>query len=538
LNIARQSNESFSSDQDLVLYNLFFWAQNSKKIKTTPIIQNGKVTEFKVDEVETRKNLASLPKADVDWLIGTTLYFYNKAIVQAKEYYLNIKTDPPAIFLKNMYPTLTVQEAVKKEVDKASANLQYIQNQTFIMKSMLGASKAPVVQTAIEEARRGIIGETMMRAILEFNDRFSNSTAFFEKKPDNPFLSRAAPTLKQIMSKFPPTETLITMSKAQDEVTRQKAVKENQDCYFVYLFNRELLPTPIQISEAQKDIALAKNLVKTNFLSKYSAHTRSLLGPLVDKIDFALPPSKDEMEKSFASTLETMIREKELSQQFGREMNPKEVAPLALITLAQLVSKKEESQEADEPWCAGFKYNPLSDANYTALGAVQASYTIVRGTQDARLGVVMHEIGHSLFRSLKDGKGISQNSAGTFQAQEKCLNVQHTEPLAPTAASNPIAAIQAALIHSNEDFADMVSASSGTSKYTSNPFCVLQEIGEDGKYKDGDMYAKPQDPHSSDLYRLLHYQAVIGKPLPKACIDLSTKNTVKFGSCVSTAVSQ
>lgn len=130
--------------------------------------------------------------------------------------------------------------------------------------------------------------------------------------------------------------------------------------------------------------------------------------------------------------------------------------------------------------------------------------------------VLAHEMGHAI-TVLMASHPISSPSAQKMAVLRSCLNSMH--PAETRAAGPDVSSIAGDRFHTDEDFGDWISGTLGfDTDYLSCDLPRLFDIGK--RATPVTLTAEPNDPHSTDLFRLLHTRTLRDQPLPQVCREL------------------
>jgi len=493
------------------IYNFMRFMLYVEKLKYMPLASGGK-DQLSLDEDATRKNLGDLPEKEKNWIIQASKYFIQGINWTRIE---DIQTTPPVLLLKGRYPQMSLDQALNLEMSKGLGNLRQAKGGGAVQQALYfnGTSedRLKYLATQIESKK---ITEDEIRELLSWNANFNLFQIVLSKTPANVFDQGDLPSAKEILQKSGGADQILAKMKKSESEGSQKVKDQTDSCKMYYFLNKRLLPNSSDIEQLNREITRSKESVKSEFISRFPAAVRKAMTAAVDGTDFILPPTKGDFEKAFADHLiqrrNAITEERRLTLQISQD-------DLKSVLVAVLPALEDKYVRSSNDFCDSFKYWPMSDANYTGFGSVILSYSTAAGKPDSKRKTIMHELGHSISKAMKSDQAMHPQ----FEKIAQCLDGQHVEELpdhtwrlsSEQKAKDP----KTLGPYIEEDFADLVAAVSAK-RAENNPWC--QFIMTDDKrldYSESSLQAADDDPHSSQIFRLLHFEYLEKCSIPPAC---------------------
>jgi hypothetical protein len=352
----------------------------------------------------------------------------------------------------------------------------------------------------------------------------------------------AQATVFQAMAKDPELYNLIPLKTSADVVKisqgnelKSRLMDENKKlqaqlsdpkdtdsiyCRAAFASAQEYLPTEADLREFRKRaeemkasfIAQVKDLRCENMERGLNLEMNSWIA--------SLPQSRESFKKSLRETLQEQLKTTERAGKSVIETlnnSPGKDAVAGIMVAMKAEPKPSEinyapMSEVDKA-CARMIPTPLPDATkFGSSNFVVGPLTVK--FKDAK-GVTYHELSHKLYHGLITGGGCKSNQEW-FQKVQKCLAENHTEKgfTAYTQEQMKVLSLRASTYES-EDFADLISTHVDNSKNTA---CIFTRQHDEQEYSRFSLAnPSPDDPHSSDLFRLLHIEFLKNGKLPESC---------------------
>lgn len=298
----------------------------------------------------------------------------------------------------------------------------------------------------------------------------------------------------------------------------EEVVKNENDqinfCMANYVLQRELVPTKEELDLLVKRITKTKTALAKAFGKKVSSHTRKGLKEAIENFEMYLPPTRDTVGDRFENSLGRRQESFRNSHELMNSTDEKVSGPLSKI-FYNIVLLSPNNKDAGGTICKDVYMDPFPDGLIANKG-IQVGPTTATMDDESSTSILMHELGHMLSHRFTLGL-TSKSSAGKYRKVRECL--RDLQPPSLSARRNETASSETYEVGAltEEDFADWV-AGMAQGKLKSNPWCDLMPSAPGG---DGFavVTAKPKDrdPHSADLFRLLHREVLRGNELPESC---------------------
>lgn len=346
----------------------------------------------------------------------------------------------------------------------------------------------------------------------------------------------------------PPVEDIIKNGGGVDAIAksfsedrareRQKNESKIQSCKMQYFLNKGLLPTKDQINTLKQDIVRSKQMVQEMIKAKFPVSMHQKLIKSVEDADFVVPPTAADFETSFADSIRQKLEAQRVNAEALNSVSTQDMRQL--VSVFSLLKSTMDSNEKDDSneYCDAFKYSPMSDANYTTFGSILLSFSTATGDETTRLKTIMHELGHSISKTIADNPQYSNQLSSVW----KCLADQHPDGLPPLTKKSYEVAKNADPKtngpYTEEDFADSIAGESLKSVKGRNSWCQFLTLTYDRQqYQESKMQADDGDPHSSSLFRLLKFEMIKNGNVPDSCKSYykAVQFTANFSSCLDLA---
>ena len=276
-----------------------------------------------------------------------------------------------------------------------------------------------------------------------------------------------------------------------------------------------------QVLPSQKDLDVFKTKVdglKNSFLDK----TKSLMcessaknyQSQVSSWTANFPLTKEQYLANMKSSLNRGLAEaKKWKDQYDEIDRSPEKDTIYAIGVATLKPEYNGLTSSSDDICDNLMTNIVPDAtNYFSNSFITGPMTIKH--KDAG-GICYHELGHKLFYFMKYQNTCADKSQ--FAKTRACLLSIHTE-LSPDEIAEQAKAglVGGDTKYESEDWADLISAQ--VDDKASNFACLFAQKLKDEDYKQLSLRnADSSDPHSSDLFRLLHLNFLKNGKTPAQC---------------------
>ncbi len=521
-------------------YNIIAVSPLLKKVKYKTSNTNG-VLEAAIDEKATLAELKGLSLDDrrqTLQIAKSFLSIYKVGSVSEGD----VQTQPVQLLLKQLHPKFSVAEAMKLELQTAQAKITSLNGLSPLEKAIYFNNTSPDrIAFIATHVANGTVDENETREILRWNIESTRNDAFY-RSPNSPVMSREAPPVEEIIKKGGGVEAIAQRFEKDREADQQKDFVKIQDCKLQYFLNKGLLPTKTQLDTLNRDIKRGKDLVIEMIKSKFPTSSQQKLISAVEAADFVTPPSAAEFERSFENSLRQklqLLKENAASMNSIPEGEMRQL--ISVISMAKSMEDSKESKGTSTSYCDAFKYSPMSDANYTTFGSIMLSFTTATGDETSRMKTIMHELGHTISKTIADDPA----EADRFRGVRRCLGEQHTEEYPAQTKKRYQESVKANrkadTPYAEEDFADSVAGESGTNVQGKNGWCQFLGLSPDRQqFAESKMQAEDFDSHSSSLFRLLNFEKMKKGGLPGSCSDYLTSIKYKehFAQCLDLSSSR
>lgn len=487
---------------------------------------DGKVV---LDESATRQELLkSMSKEEVDSAIKM-IKFEIESMISSSE--PEIRQLPPSLILGSRYPGKSVEAAFEEELEKARKNSEEIKKLPLVWRIGIFSNITQKIEDAAAGLKSKKLSEEQMRNILLINTQVPNFVRLIAHTKDNPLYQGKTPSSDNLFKQIGKKKL---SSNVAHLTTREDLRISN--CILEYKKNLEFLPDRDGIETLKGDIQHSKKLVQDQLLPRYSEKTRKMLLSMLGGIQFALPRTKEEFQKSFSEHLETEISGLKSQSEAFSAMGREDLKGFILM-LGFIPDKESEDSDLDETgFCSSYQFRVLSDNTRTGLNGIQVSATTASARPETRRMVLMHEIGHAISASMKPEKA-SELSLGRFKKTRKCLEKPHHGRM-PPGMKEALEKVPESIrpkeneLYDEEDYADGVAAISGKQEYSSNPICQLMDANlERGDYASPSLINQGSDSHSSVFFRILNSEFLIKGKFPPACVEYTKAEKIEFTDC-------
>lgn len=331
----------------------------------------------------------------------------------------------------------------------------------------------------------------------------------FKKMLDSPPID-----MKKAVAKLGTEKLLKDRDAQQQSVLNGTGPALSAKCRTAFEIAQQVLPS-------QKDLDIFKTKVdglKNGFLDK----TKSLMCESASK-DYQsqvsswsanFPLTKEQYLSNMKSSLSRGLSEaKKWKQQYEEIDSSADKDTIYAIGVASLKPEYSGVTSSSDDICDNLMTNIVPDAtSYFSNSFVTGPMTVKHKDAD---GICYHELGHKLFYFMKYQNKCADKSE--FAKTRACLLSLHTE-LSPEeiAEQAKIALTGGDTKYESEDWADLISAQVG--EKASNFACLFAQKLKDEDYKQLSLRnVDSSDPHSSDLFRLLHLNFLKTGKTPTQC---------------------
>jgi hypothetical protein len=494
--------------------------------------ERGKIS---VDRDATKKKFKALPLALREKFLAFDELFYESSAYLDAVQRLQL---PIEIYMRNRYPNLSFEEALKLDAEGIKKTLETLKkNPSFrIWTKLIKSFDSNEEQKRVEALASG--------EHLSPDDLESYNKSMVEFTFGSEILLHPESYGSLLSSLLEPIETFIKNSDIEKKVAAykgvilklEKALNEgdwsNTNLVGTYFGMQGAYEAQISIAPTNEDIATvgeelvrkAKEQIRQKFLPHFSKKSQAILNSAIDSIKFKFPKTRDQIIHSVKSRFEAL--DKANSEYINKNMK----RPVSMYNSEDLLefysysrwTAQELFKDLEE---AIGKVNlcPFEDQAYRDYFGIEVSAASLKGPESG-LFVLKHEIGHLLMNALKTSE-ISEESKAIFGKIGECLDKRYQEE--PNYKRNH---------YLSEDWADLVSGSTFENESLNGACALLSKTERDSvtKYEVGLNSNTDSDPHSAALFRVLHVEQLMKGKLPPKCekaLDLLS-TPPDFSSCL------
>lgn len=280
-------------------------------------------------------------------------------------------------------------------------------------------------------------------------------------------------------------------------------------CLYAMSEQAATLPTTQERARIVSQINSTRDQIITNMGRRLSRQTGTRLSPRLQNLEVSIPPSRED----YLNRMEGLISEKRgVLDYYGQGEAASSSVHYSNLNVLNLGE--------------GFCQLPLEiDANANALtthtGHAHNHDRVSMGAMTLKdypnIGehIFAHEVGHIVSNFLQE-EG-SQKSKRSYQKTKNCLNRNQTGGglghLFSVIAGDPLANG----VKEEEDYADLFAFMALSQDRNRNCYSFYE--GQAFYSGVNSVRSTQATPHSPDLYRLLHNEAVAGRALPEVCLQ-------------------
>ncbi len=293
-----------------------------------------------------------------------------------------------------------------------------------------------------------------------------------------------------------------------------------QHCLIIQQKSQEALPSHAQRQEFLRMLDAYKNEFKRSILGRLSTHSTRVLSPLIDRINFDVPTSREGHNRLMTDRLAKEISDLQRDIEYSRNNDQQSVSVLNAHEFMNM--SLEEFTSDVTTTCDEFELGGIEDhSQQVGSGKIKVSWLSLKVPEMGK-GIIAHELGHAL-SSLIRANTVSQHSAEVYRDARLCLNVAAPEiqpayDIVPFENGETKESLAYRVNHfTEENWADLISARF-LSPEDRNFACFLINKDSNGNYNSNTFFASDaQDTHSPDLYRVLKVERFRGRTLPPSC---------------------
>lgn len=437
-------------------------------------------------------------------------------------------------YLKKKYPKDSIKDAVYKLAQKIQDDVA-----KFKEKNKVLLSKAPAIINYLGEfdsvaraiKKKGEVNPTDITEVLIESEMINKTIPAIESPEKFPILnSNRNINLNNIITKVGIKKKIFeatsSRKKSNDKFRAEQAIEA---CYTT-LIMKDFLPSIKQRDELFKKIKTLQDKISKNYLTRFSSETKESLIDEINGLKFTIPDTPEVYESTLMDKINGFIDEHRDEVSTFRSASDEGKKQVALLNVYGFIDVEEAPTLISdlEDYCENRGVTSIiSDQNETAEKEVNIGWQSFKFDFD---GLIVHEIGHSIYHVLKDGVPSSV-SFKKFKNNVDCLNSMHPEVGASSHIRETVQLSNGARSsfkegrYSDEDFADMFS-SFMTKDMDFKPFSC--SFLKQNRLPTSNGYVKrfipsslerkiKTDPHSSDFFRLLHLEKIKKGHIPSTC---------------------
>ncbi len=526
------------SEKFKALANFVTFSRSAGAVAYKSVSENGE-SQIVVDEEKTRANLSFSSPRDQDYVIEISKYMRSLSIGMSRK---EIETLPPLVLLKKNFPNEIETKVLDQMIEKIKNQLGDSNNANPIIKMYLSSVTNEVdlaeIKSKIDSHQAN---EDEMRNILSLNYDLATTFQLLSNSKGNPLAKRMPLSGEGIMLLSGGRKELVDHFDGviKDHEDRQKDYISACDQH--YLTNSVFLPDDSQVTALRKLVEDAKKQVATHILPLYSLKTQLMLAKVISSLTFTLPPSVREYKKALESHLASMLAAERNILKNNTELSEQDNLSFAMILAFQskLGATHTTSFESnDNKFCGRYIYSPISDEILPQYGTAFLSFSTATGPTGPALDTIIHEIGHALTDKLTP-ENASVISLKKYRETRACFASMHNDDL-PSRNLKVVMNLKGGGKPSdgsyvNEDYADAIGALADKEMVNSNPWCQFLNVkGLELKYSDESFIGSEKDVHSSNLFRLFHFENLRKRPLTNECRNFFKKasGAPSFQNCL------
>lgn len=458
------------------------------------------MTTYRAEFDEEKFNEIALPLSEIN---KTAMKERVKAFVAGLPSAIELANsgeDNPDGYLASKYPGLSKVDAVKKLTAEFRNEYEnFKQSGLGKLFSKIADGDFMFPKELVSEIESGKdVTDMSLRDLIAKKSSFSATRIYLSSAQASGKDKIDYKDLRTRMSAPAQIAEVIEKSKSDRATENTKKQDGKIACLSIYRRSLLTLPSVEQINALKKTINEVKKDIGEKWASNYSIHTQKKIAEYLEKVDFFLPPSRDDYSNGFKQRIQREIQVKARNA----ELNIKDRESLAFFmvlgsyskSFSKTGSEKEKESSEYSEFCDKDKISPLNDANYTLRGKIQVSYTSAHALEMGK-GVLAHELGHGISQ-IFNADLASDESSKKHQGFLSCLNSQHD-----------INGTQ----YVEEDYADWVAAN----VTKANKACLYPQAYSPGTKQMENAFKT--DTHSSEFFRLMHVESIQRGKLPGEC---------------------
>jgi hypothetical protein len=411
----------------------------------------------------------------------------------------------PLIFFEVVYPGLSLDEALKKDLAELEKKEAVVLNAFPFVKDQVGSSngyrsvKKNGTFTSVASGREYLRmrGEIVHMYDFLTDERLRPVRTMETKVSDMVSLDGYYNALKRFESKTNP------------KFVAARAELAKRACFSSLRMGLNSSPSDLQKAEIRKKLDFIKKAA-VEVGSKIITVDKEVLAKKVAAIDYFLPDSPAQMIKGTMEYFNNLVAEekRDAAKYRNSDLSDEYLFLMAIGQISSPTSITDASDGAITNYCKELAPSPYpNDFALQASGRIRVSWQSFFYDQVGS-GIIAHETGHAVHLIIEALAKNNLLNKLEFAGKKLCIDGQQ-----PGTKDYK---------YFTEDFADAFSATI-MGEGAANFACTFfpQENG-DFKYSQIKMPAEKDDTHSSHLFRALHFYSY-GKPLPQECTVLLEK---------------
>ncbi|MBD63712.1 MAG: hypothetical protein CME62_00770 [Halobacteriovoraceae bacterium] len=332
-------------------------------------------------------------------------------------------------------------------------------------------------------------------------------------------------------------------------ITRLELLKESPDNYqtdFQYCAPRiahalAVLPTQEEKQEFQNRLDPILLRLYENMSSMFSEATKEKLLPYYGSIDIVLPGTKSNFEQTLVRDFTSLNQSLDHSIAAYNELENQDQMTLNFMNNYLSWNQKDYLNNFEDV-CAQYNGQTavINDhaADLESISKLNISPFVLKNP-DITEGVLAHELAHITKNFLKNNNEASEESMRKFATLRNCVTSLHPTAVVQTgfypyrslgAGSGNIPGVISN--YTEEDYADAL-ATTVRGEDNRNIACIFLQ-SKYGDYVERELEHTNEDPHSTDLFRVLHMENIHRGELPMSCSHAlnSTDQNRNFHNCL------
>ena len=489
-----------------------------------------------LDEKKTKRNLSHLTRHQQNWLLSMARRHIELDLPRPGVAMMMLE---PGVSLIKRYNADNLEGAIQSAIRESKSLQQKILKEK---PEYSGHPSLTTLENKIRQFEEGNTLSSMDQAQL-YTSILSLET--FYKMEKDPTLTRLLldKDIQTESSGFSPEEEkhlrngLVQMERLFNNPSKLNSLRNEaiERCIASYGLHIESLPTKEQMELFKENLGDYKSRIKrfaNEFISKRS---RPVVHKEIDSASLAYPETKEGFKKSFkqklraAKDLYTHMKTNQFTQSSSS----------SLLANKVIHFEDEDLFLGSFPLCEQATPRGFTDKVYTTKGAIWVSSASITNPEAGKM-VTHHEMGHVLSQGLQQD-GLSQKTKNRTKVIHKCLDQKHKrsinifDKLGATLSGKAQPYMEAEQFV-EEDFADMVEAALAP-KEAANPNCLFIDT-RPNSHSPLHVEHYTRDTHSTDFFRLLHFEHVARGRLPREC-NFALKHRGKerdFSSCLPSPI--